>query len=214
VETNTENHVVCKRFLLGLKERGLNLDKEVLFIVDGGKGLNKSIKELMGARTLIQRCQWHKRENVVSYLDKKLQSTFRRKLQAAYNLPTYEKAKERLNSIARELTLINKSAVESLQEGLEDTLTLHKLGMFVKLGESLKTTNCIENVNKQLGTHTDRVDRWQNSDQRQRWVATALTLIEPRLKKVKGHKHMLELREAIRIHFEVKAVSSKLKKVA
>lgn len=214
VETNTENHVVCKRFLLGLKDRGLNLDKDLLFILDGGKGLNKSVKDIMGERALIQRCQWHKRENVVSYLDKKMQSTFRRKLQAAYSLPTYDKAKDRLNAIGRELKLINKSAFESLQEGLEETLTLHKLGMFVKLGESLKTTNCIENVNKQLGTHTDRVDRWQNSDQRQRWVATALLLIEPRLKKVKGHKHMVELSEAIRVHFEAKAASPRMRKVA
>ena len=70
--------------------------------------------------------------------------------------------------------LINQSAVASLDEGFEETLTLHRLKMFEKLGQSFKTTNCIENVNKQLGTHTDRVDRWQNSNQRQRWVATAM----------------------------------------
>jgi putative transposase len=210
VETNTENHRVCKKFLLGLKERGLDLDKEILFILDG---VNKSVKEVMRERTMIQRCQWHKRENVVSYLDKKLQITFRRKLQAAYELPTYEKAKERLNSIGRELKLINESALGSLQEGLEETLTLHKLGLFKKLGESFKTTNCIENVNKLLGTHTDRVDRWHHSNQRQRWVATALLLIEPRLKKVKGNKHMGELRDAIRIQLELKE-KPKLKKAA
>ena len=214
VETSTENHLVCKKFLLDLKDRGLNLDGEILFILDGGKGLNKSVKEVMKDRTIIQRCQWHKRENVVAYLDKKLQDTFRGKLQAAYNLKTYEKAKERLTSIGKELKLINRSALASLEEGLEETLTLHKLGLFEKLGESFKTTNCIENVNKQLATHTDRVDRWHNSDQRQRWVASALLLIEPRLRKVRGHQHMAALREAIRIHIESKAVMPKLKKVA
>lgn len=100
--------------------------------------------------------------------------------------------------IKRELQLLNQSAAASLDEGLEETLTLHKLGLFVKLGESFKTTNCIENVNGQLGDHTDRVDRWQNSDQRQRWVATALLQIEPRLRSVKGHKHMGELRLAMK----------------
>lgn len=214
VETSTENHLVCKKFLLDLKDRGLNLDGEILFILDGGKGLNKSVKEVMKDRAIIQRCQWHKRENVVAYLDKKLQDTFRGKLQAAYNLKTYDKAKERLTSIGKELKLINKSALASLEEGLEETLTLHKLGLFEKLGESFKTTNCIENVNKQLATHTDRVDRWHNSDQRQRWVASALLLIEPRLRKVRGHQHMAALREAIRIHIELKTVMPKLKKVA
>ena len=214
VETSTENHLVCKKFLLDLKDRGLNLDGEILFILDGGKGLNKSVKEVMKDRTIIQRCQWHKRENVVAYLDKKLQDTFRGKLQAAYNLKSYDKAKERLTSIGKELKLINKSALASLEEGLEETLTLHKLGLFEKLGESFKTTNCIENVNKQLATHTDRVDRWHNSDQRQRWVASALLLIEPRLRKVRGHQHMAALREAIRIHIESKVETPRLKKVA
>jgi putative transposase len=213
VETSTENHLVCKNFLLGMKARGLNLDGEILFILDGGKGLNKSVKEVMKDRTIIQRCQWHKRENVVAYLDKKLQDVFRGKLQAAYNLKTYDKAKDRLTSIGKELKLLNKSALTSLEEGLEETLTLHKLGIFEKLGESFKTTNCIENVNKQLATHTDRVDRWHNSDQRQRWVASALLLIEPRLRKVRGHQHMATLREAIRIHIKLKA-EPKLKKVA
>jgi len=214
VETSTENHLVCKNFLIGLKDRGLNLDREVLFILDGGKGLNKSVREVMKGRVLIQRCQWHKRENVVSYLDKKIQDSFRGKLQAAYKLKSYEKAKDRLNSIGKELKLINKSALASLEEGLEETLTLHRLGMFDKLGESFKTTNCIENVNKQLATHTDRVDRWHNSDQRQRWVATTLLLIEPRLNKVRGHKYMLELREAMARHFETKAGVLKRGKVA
>lgn len=198
VETGTENHVVCRQFLLSLKDRGLNLDQEILFIIDGGKGLHKGIKEVMGDKAVIQRCQWHKRENVVKYLDKPNQELFRRKLQAAYQLPTYKKVKARLAAIKRELGLINESAVASLEEGLEETLTLHRLGLFGKLGQSFKTTNCIENVNKQLATKTDRVDRWQNSNQRQRWVATALLVIEPRLKKVKGHKHLSELRTAMK----------------
>jgi putative transposase len=214
VETSTENHLVCKNFLLGLKDRGLNLDREILFILDGGKGLNKSVKDVMKDKVLIQRCQWHKRENVLAYLGKEIQGEYRRKLQAAYNLPTYEKARERLTAIGRELGSINKSALGSLLEGLEETLTLHKLGIFAKIGESFKTTNCIENVNKQLATHTDRVDRWHNSDQRQRWVATALLLIEPRLKKVKGHKHMGALREAMKCHFDTKCNVIKIKKVA
>jgi putative transposase len=194
VETGTENHKVCKQFLLSLRDRGLNLDREILFVIDGGKGLHKGIREVMGDKAVIQRCQWHKRENVVSYLDKENQDTFRRKLQAAYELSSYAKAKARLEAIKRELSLINQSAVASLEEGLEETLTLHRLGLFKKLGTSFKTTNCIENVNKHLATKTDRVDRWQNSNQRQRWVATAMLEIEPGLRKVRGHDSLGELR--------------------
>jgi transposase-like protein len=197
IETSTENHKVCKDFINGLKERGLNLEREILIIIDGGKGIRKGVKEVMGNKAIIQRCQWHKRENVVSYLAKDKQAEFRKKLQTAYGQPTYEKAKARLDTVKKELRLINQSAVASLEEGIEDTLTLHRLGVFERLGESLKTTNCVENVNKRLGVYTDRVDRWQNSNQRQRWVATALLEIEPRLRKVRGYKFLNDLRMAM-----------------
>ena len=72
VETNTENQAVCKKFINEFKDRGLRMDHEILFIIDGAKGLVKGIKDAMGKKALIQRCQWHKRENVVSYLDKKI----------------------------------------------------------------------------------------------------------------------------------------------
>lgn len=197
VETSTENHSVCRDFLSGLKDRGLNLSNEILFVIDGAKGLHKGIKAVMGEKAIIQRCQWHKRENVLGYLGESQKPVFRRRLQAAYDQPTYPGAKKRLEAIKRELTLINQSAVASLEEGLEETLTLHRLGLFEKIGRSFKTTNCIENVNKGLAIYTDRVTYWQNSDQRRRWVATAMLEIEPRLNRVQGYKFMGELRTAM-----------------
>jgi putative transposase len=214
VETSTENHVVCKQFINGLKDRGLATDNEILFILDGGKGLYKGVKEAMGDKAVIQRCQWHKRENIVSYLGKEQQDGFRAKLQAAYGQATYDKAKARLQAIKRELMLINQSAVTSLEEGLEETLTLHQLGLYKKLGESFKTTNCIENVNKLLARQTDRVDRWHNSGQRQRWVATALLRIEPRLNKVNGYRHLKELRAAMNQLVYIKKQTKSVTKVA
>lgn len=198
VETSTENHIVCRDFLRGLKERGLNLTNEILFILDGGKGLHKGVREVVGDKAVIQRCQWHKRENVVSYLEKSQQKKFRKKLQKAYNEASYSQAKKALNSIGRELKLMNKSALASLEEGLEETLTLHRLGLYKKIGTSFKTTNCIENVNRSVGRMTDRVDRWRNSDQRHRWVSSALLEIEPKLRKVKGAKHLSKLRDAMK----------------
>jgi transposase-like protein len=204
IETSTENHKVCRDFLHSLLDRGLNTEDEILFIIDGAKGLHKGIQEVLGEQALIQRCQWHKRENVVSYLDKKDQPVYRRKLQAAYEAPSYEKAKGRLQGIKRELKLINQSAVASLEEGLEETLTLHRLGLFKQLGTSFKTTNCIENIMRQLERYTGRVCYWKNSDQRRRWVATALLDMEPNLRIVKGYKYLKELRMAMKKEKEKK----------
>jgi transposase-like protein len=198
VEAGTENHRVCKEFLNRLIDRGLANDQEILFIIDGGKGLRKGIVEVFGRRALIQRCQWHKRENVLSYLCKKSQDVFRPKLQAAYEQPIYAKARKRLFAIQRELQSLNICAARSLEEGLEETLTLHKLGLFAEIGLNFKTTNCIETVNKALELYTGRVSRWHHSDHRQNWVAAALLEIEPTMIRVKAYEHLPQLRESMR----------------
>jgi putative transposase len=198
VETSSENHTICREFLNGLKSRGLRLDQEMLFVIDGGKGIYKGIQEVMGDNALIARCQWHKRENILDYLAKEKRDGFRKRLQNAYEQTSYDLAKKALGAIRLELRVLNQSAANSLDEGLEETLLLQRLGMVEKLGRSFKTTNCIENVNKQLELYTGRVSRWQNSDQRRRWVATALLEIEPRLRVVMGHEHLKELRETMK----------------
>jgi len=195
-------------------DRGLRTEDPILCIIDGGKGLYKGLKDTFGAQAVIQRCQWHKRENVLKYLPKTRQDEFRRKLQGAYDQPTYETAKKALETIKRELRGVNISAVNSLEEGFEETLTLHRLGMFEKLGRSFKTTNVIENVNSLLGIYTDRVDYWKNSEQRQRWVATALLQIEPKLRAVCGYRHLLELRSAMTLLIKKQKKEEELKAAA
>jgi len=206
IEAGTENNTVIERFMRDLVDRGLSTEYEILFIIDGAKGLYKGIKSVFKEKAIFQRCQWHKRENVVSYLPKLEQQRIRTKLQNAYNKSTYHSALLELDKIKKELRLMNESAVNSLEEGLEETLTLHKLGLIKELGRSLKTTNCIENLNKQLEQYTGRVCYWKNSNQRQRWVATALLEIEPRLNKIGGHKYLAELRKQMMI-LNVKAVN-------
>jgi transposase-like protein len=212
-EAKTENYEICKDFLKRLINRGLRTDQEILFVVDGAKGLRKGIKEVFGEMAFIQRCTWHKRENVLRYLNRDQQDYFRRKMQAAYEQPTYEKAKRGLDAVRRELTPLNESAVASLEEGLEETLTLHRLGMFPKVGISFKTTNCLENMNRQLERYTDRVDRWKTSNQRQRWIASALIYIEPRLRHVKGKEFLPTLRDMMRKE-RLALKSQKLQKAA
>lgn len=141
----------------------------------------------------------------MSYLPKAKQDRFRKALQRAYRESSYEKAKEGIGKTKRELSLINESAVRSLEEGLEETLTLHRLGLMEELGRSFKTTNCIESVMALIGQKTDKVDYWKNSNQKQRWLATALLDIEPRLNKINGYKHLPELRSAIQRVLEINA---------
>jgi transposase-like protein len=205
VQTGTENERVCSEFLQSLLDRGLRIEQGLLCIVrlrltnvlDGAKGLHKAIQKVFGSQAVLQRCQWHKRENVVSYLPKSQQALWRRKLQGAYEKPTYAEAQSALLRIRQELRLINASAVASLDEGMEETLTLHRLGIFPQLGLSLKTTNCLESLMSQVGQRTDKVDRWRNSDQKQRWVASALLDIEPKLHRIKGYRHLPTLRAAL-----------------
>ena len=197
VQTATENERVCSEFLSELVERGLRYQEGLLVIMDGSKGLRKAVKKVFGPMLLIQRCQWHKRENVVSYLPKRQQSVFRKKLQKAYEKPTYREAKKELALVRKELELVNESAVRSLEEGLEETLTLHRLGLFPELGTSFKTTNCLESIMAQVGLRTDKVDYWKNSNQKQRWMATALLDIEPRLRKIKGYRHLPQLQRGL-----------------
>jgi len=136
-------------------------------------------------------------ENVVSYLPKKRQDTFRKKLRHALNQPTYDDAKDAIQRLREELAIINESAVRSLDEGIEEVLTLHRLGMFDKLGRSLKTTNCIESIFSCVEQNTGKVDYWRNSNQKQRWLSASLLDIEPRLNRICGYKYLPELRKAI-----------------
>lgn len=197
IQSGTENHKVCKDFLLSLIDRGLRYDKGLLCVIDGAKGLRKAINDVFGIHGIVQRCQWHKRENVVAYLPKGLQTEFRKKLQTAYGKEDYEKAKAVLEAIKAELRLINTSAVNSLEEGFEETLTIHRLGMHKELRRSFTTTNIIESIHALVGQKTDKIDYWKNSSQKQRWVATSLIYIEQRLNKVNGYRYLRTLRNAL-----------------
>ncbi|NBB72226.1 MAG: IS256 family transposase [Bacteroidetes bacterium] len=197
-QATTENARSIKEMLRGLIERGLKFDEGIFCIVDGAKGLRKALKEVFGACAQVQRCQWHKRENVVSYLPKRDQSTWRKKLQRAYQEPTYEAAKERLLGLHAKLEQINRKAAGSLREGLEETLTLHRLGLFEELGRNLKTTNGIENLMGQVQQRIGKVKRWHHSPQRCRWMALALLEAERRMRRLTGYRHLPKLKQALK----------------
>jgi len=198
IHTTTEDNLSIKGLLKDLIKRNFSFTEGIFTITDGSTGLIKAVKETFGKYALSQRCVWHKRENVVSYLPKDLQKHYRGKLQRAYNEPEYEVAKRKLYEIRVELEKINRSAANSLDEGLEETLTLHKLGLVEQLGKSLMTSNTIESLNSQISKYAGKVTRWSSSDMRGRWIAVSLMQIEKRLNRIVGHEKLNLLRIAIK----------------
>ncbi len=214
IETDTENEKVLSPFLRSLIERGLDTSKGLLVVIDGAKGLRAAVKRAFGSAAAIQRCQWRKRENVVSYLAKREQPLWRKRLQHAYDRPTYQEARVALKALQKELDERNQSAAASLAEGLEETLTLHRLGVYGLIGRSLKTTNCLESVNALIEQRCGKVDAWKNSNQRQRWLATALLDIEPRLNRVQGFRHLSKLRQALLRELNIKTTGDETQRAA
>lgn len=198
IQTASENSESVKGLLRDLLDRNFNYTEGLLCVVDGSKGIIKAVKETFGKLCLIQRCQWHKRENVVSYLSEKDADYYRVRLQSAYKEARYEDATMRLIELSNELNDINRNASNSLLEGLEETLTLHRLGLTVELGRSLTTTNCIENVNSKLGRYLRKIKQWRSPDMLARWIAMGLIEIETRMRRIHNYKKLNLLRKAIK----------------
>lgn len=204
IQTTTENSQAVTGLLKDLLRRNFKYKEGILTLLDGSKGLRKAVDETFGKYALVQRCQWHKRENVLSYLSQQQQDQYRGKLQRAYSEPDYQISKSKLEEITMELMKINRSTARSLEEGLEETLTIHRLGLVEQLGRSFTTTNLIENLNSQLKIYIGRVKRWMNSDMRNRWMATALLQIERRMRKVNNYEKLHLLRSAIKMELKIK----------
>jgi transposase-like protein len=204
IQATTENSESVKGLLKNLINRNLEFAEGLLTITDGSKGLKKAVEEIFGRLTINQRCQWHKRENVISYLREEEKNIFRGKLQRAYDDPDYQTAKVKLFEIRDELKKINRSAANSLEEGLEETLTMHRLGLVEELGRPFRTTNLIENLNSQLVKYIRKVKRWTNSEMKSRWVAVALLEIENKMRRVNNYEKLPLLRSAIKTELNIK----------
>ena len=204
IQTSSENSRAIGQLLKRLKEKKFHFDEGLLVVIDGSKGIHKAVSDVFGKKAVIQRCQWHKRENVLSYLSERDKVNYKIKLQNAYREPDFKKAKAILMGIHQELLKINQNAANSLLEGLEETLTLHKLRVSSEFNRSLGTTNCIENLNSQMAKYIRNVKQWSNSNQRQRWVAAALLELEQNLNKIHNFKQLNKLKEAIKNYLKKK----------
>ncbi|MFO0094174.1 MAG: transposase, partial [Gemmatimonadaceae bacterium] len=182
VQTATENTRVCAAVLRELVARGFQAPAGLLVVLDGAKGLSAAVRDVFGEQVPIQRSQWHQRENVLSDLPKTQHALWRCKLQAAYAKATHGDAQRALRQLVKELERHNASAARSLQEGLDETVTLHRLEVFTQLGVSFKTTNLIERVMARVEAKTHRITHWRTSDQKQRWCAATLLEIEKQVR--------------------------------
>src|SRR5882724_10485926 len=192
----TENATVVGELLGDLVSRGLDFTEPRLYVLDGGKALTAAVRKYAGESAPIQRCQVHKRRNVLDHLTDEQKPTVAKKLNAAYGLEDHAAAKQALNALHRELMDLNPSAARSLGEGMEETLTVHRLHVPMQLRKTLASTNVIESAFSIVERVCLNVKRWHAGDQRERWVGSGLLVAEKQFRRVKGHKQIpLLLRE-------------------
>jgi putative transposase len=184
----TENATVVGELLGELAERGLDFSATRLYILDGAKALSAAVKTHAGESALIQRCQVHKRRNVLDHLSEEHKPLVAQKLHAAYATEDYAAAKLALQKLHRELMDFNPSAARSLAEGMEETLLVHKLQVPPLLRQTLASTNVIESAFSVVEKVCANVKRWHPGDQRERWVGSGLLVAEKQFRRVKGHK--------------------------
>ncbi len=196
-EGSTESTRVVRSLLSDLIERGLDADRARLWVIDGGKALRKAIVETFGATALIQRCQEHKRRNVIEHLPEELHASVGRAMRDAWDSANAELAKKQLQRLATSLQSKHPGAAASLREGLEETLTVQALGITGALYRTLRTTNPIENLNGSIAHYTRNVKRWRDGQMTLRWVASALSDAKDRFRKLRGHRDMKHLIAAL-----------------
>jgi len=196
-EGATENTTVVKGLLEDLIARGLDPQPKLLIVMDGGKALRKAVQQVFGDQAVVQRCRVHKQRNVVEHLpqDKQGQAIWR--LRAAWAKTNPTEAEKELHRIIKWLENISPMAARSLQEGLEETLTLQKLGVNRLLAHTLSSTNLIESVFAHTGSLTHRVKRWHDGKMVLRWAAATLLKAEKSFRRIRGFEHLGALEEAL-----------------
>jgi putative transposase len=194
----TENKTVCTALLGNLIERGLHLEQPRLFVIDGGKAIRAAVLSTFGTYAVIHRCPEHKRRNVLEHLPQAERMFVSRKLNKAWSEPDARRAEAQLRALAKHLETKHPGAAASLLEGLEETLTVTRLGLSGSLLDTFKSTNPIESMISIARDVTGNVKRWKNGKMVMRWMAAGLLDAEKRFRRVKGYRDMPMLRVALR----------------
>jgi putative transposase len=199
-EGATENAAAVKALLGDLAERGLDTNRAMLIVIDGAKALHKAVVEVFGAHALIQRCREHKRRNVTDALPERLRGSIRSAMNQAYATRDPKRARRLLEALAGRLEHQHPGAAASLREGLEETLTVMRLGLPDNLERVLSSTNLIENLFGRVREIGRRVKRWQSGTMVLRWTAAGVLEAERGFRKVVGYRAMPILVAALRAH--------------
>jgi transposase-like protein len=196
-EGTTESSSVCAGLFRSLIDRGLVVERPRLFVIDGGRGIRSAIRTTFGSWALTHRCHVHKLRNILDHLPGHKRPWVRQMVRRAWDEDTAKKAKQRLLQLAKQLEDPHPGAASSIREGLDDVLTLHRLGIRGALYRTLRSTNPIENLQGSIKVTTRHVKRWRNGSMALRWCVTALSEAERHFRRIKGFHAMPFLMAAL-----------------
>jgi len=199
-EGSTENATLARTLLADLVDRGLDPEQAILFAIDGGKALRKAIKDVFGTSALVHRCHRHKERNVTDLLPERDRGSVLARVRAAWSLTDPQLAKQRLELLASELDCSWPDAAGSLREGMDDTLTLMRLGISGQLAKTLSSTNPCESMIEIVRYTQRNVKRWQDGDMRKRWTAAGMLAAEQQFRRIIGYRDLAKLVIAIERH--------------
>ena len=207
-EGSTENATLVTDLISGLRDRGLDVTKPILAVLDGAKALSRAVKDVFD-QPLIQRCQQHKIRNVIDKLPDRLRTVTERRMRQAYHAESALKAEGELEQLVRELAKTHPGAAASLREGMTETLTIVRLGVPPTLARTLRSTNPAESMIEICREHSRNVKRWRDGTMALRWCAAGMLEAGHQFRRVNGHLHLPRLRAALEAHFtkNVTAVS-------
>jgi transposase-like protein len=197
VEGSTENATVVTDLLTGMQARGLDTTRPILVVIDGAKALRAGVEKVWGERAVIGRCQLHKIRNVKAKLPDAVAATVTKKMHAAYNSRDALSAQAALEELARQLDHKHPGAAASLREGLEETLTVLRLGVPPTLSRTLRSTNAIESMIEICRDHSANVKNWSSGTMALRWCAAGMAEAAKQFRRVNGHLHLPALRRAL-----------------
>ena len=207
-EGPTENATLATDLITGLRERGLDVTRPILAVLDGAKALTRAVKDVFD-KPLIHRCQQHKIRNVRDRLPEKMRTVVEKRMRVAYHAESALKAEGLLTELAGELDKTHPGAAASLREGMAGTLTILRLGVPPTLARTLRSTNPIESMIEICREHSKNVKRWRDGTMALRWCAAGMLEADHQFRRVNGHLHLPQLRSALDAHFNknVSAVS-------
>jgi len=207
VEGSTENTTLVRSLLVGLRERGLDVTKPILAVLDGGKALTAAVKEVFD-HPVVARCQLHKLRNVRDHLPQKLRPGVERRIRDAYHAESALAAEAQLEALARELDKTHPGAAGSVREGMAETLTVLRLGVPPTLARTLRSTNAVESMIGICRDHSRNVKRWRDGQMALRWCAAGIVQASKQFRRVNGHLHLPTLRAALERHVGAETVGA------